>query len=196
MLTACTSEKTPRAQTIVFFGDSLTEGVGVAPNEAYPALIQQKINAKKWPVTIVNAGVRGNTTSDGLARIDQVLAENPQIDVFVVALAANDIMRKLSMTEMETNLNTILDRVKAKHPQAKLMVMGVEFGLVLGMFAPRDIDEIFERVAEKHNAALVPSLLKGVLSKPDLNTPDGIHPNAAGQRVLAETVWEKIEGLL
>jgi len=196
LLGGCTAEPERRPQTIVFFGDSLTEGTGVQPAEAYPALIQEKIKQKQWPVTVINAGTSGNTSADGVARIGQVLDAHAQIDVFVLALGANDIMRRLSPAQLEENLGTILETVKKRYPEARLVLIGVEFGFVLGMFAPRDLDDLFERVAEKHGAKLIPSLLKGVLGRKEFNVTDGLHPNAAGHRVLAETVWPELEEIL
>lgn len=192
----CSPSRPTEPRTVVFYGDSLTAGTGVSPAEAYPSIVQQIVNEKKWPVTVVNAGVSGDTSSDGLARLPSFLDSHPKVDVFVLALGANDVLRRQSFAELEDNLNKILDRVKERNPQAKLVVAGIDFGLVLGMFVPRHLDDLFERVADRHGAELVPSLLGGVVGNPERNTADGIHPNAEGHRRVARAVWGPVEKAL
>ena len=181
---------------ILFFGDSLTAGYGLAApdTESFPALIEQKIRTEGLPYHIINAGVSGDTSSGGLARLDRWLI-NP-VDVFVLELGVNDFMRGLPASATFNNLDKILARVVKKNPECRLAIMGMEVPDFLS--SPR-IDEfktIFRRLAEKYNAALVPFFLEGVAGMSHLNLRDGIHPSSKGYIVIAEKVWPTIKALL
>lgn len=182
-------------KTIVFFGDSLTYGKGVTPETAYPTLIQKKINELGWDYTVINAGVSGNTSADGVRRLPDFLKQH-DVDVFILALGANDMMRKQSSDLARKNLQDILNQVKAKNKEAKLVVAGVNFGFVLGMFVSRQFQDVFKSVAKKNNAVFIPNLLDGVVGKTQYNTSDGIHPNAEGHKIIAETVWDELKDVL
>jgi acyl-CoA thioesterase I len=183
-------------RTIVFFGDSLTAGYGlVNPNaDAYPALIQEKIDAAKLGYRVINAGLSGETTAGGVRRIDWILRQ--PADVFVLALGANDGLRGISPGVSRSNLQTILDRVRAKYPQAKLVVAGMQMPPAMGADYARAFGEMFPAVAEKNHAALVPFLLEGVGAVAEFNQRDGIHPNVEGHRLLADNVWKILRPLL
>lgn len=184
----------PRVGTILFLGDSLTDGYGLSRSQAYPALIAQKLREAGLNYEIVNAGVSGDTTGGGLRRINSYL--NRKIDVFVLELGINDAFRGVPLEQMRSNLQAIIDRVKAKNPNAALLIAGMQLPLYGADAYVRAFGEMFSELAQKNNAALIPYLLLGVGGDPALNLGDRIHPNAAGQRVLAETVWQALEPLL
>ncbi len=183
-------------RTIVFFGDSLTAGYGLEnPGEdAYPAVIQKKIEEQNLPWRIVNAGLSGETSSGGLRRVDWVLRQ--PADIFVLALGANDGLRGISPELTRANLDQILSRVQAKYPEAKLVVAGMQMPPAFGADYARQFQAMFPAVAEKHSATLVPFLLEGVGGLPQYNLNDRIHPNEAGHQMLAKNVWSKLRTLL
>ena len=180
--------------TILFLGDSLTAGLGVQEEQAYPALIQQKIREKNLPFEVINAGVSGDTTAGGLARLDWILQK--KVDVLVLALGANDGLRGLPVTQMKTNLQAIIDRVKTKNPGVKIVIAGMRMPPNLGGEYARSFEQVFSDLARANSAALVPFLLEGVGGQIDLNQADHIHPTVAGQKVVAENVWLVLEPLL
>lgn len=181
-------------KTIIFFGDSLTAGYGLDPSQAFPALIQEKIDARGWKFRAVNAGLSGETTAGGLRRVNWVL-QRP-MDVFVLALGANDGLRGLAVEEAKKNLQAIIERVRGKYPQVKLVLAGMQMPSNLGRDYATRFRDIFPELARANNAALIPFLLQGVGGKPELNLPDGIHPTPAGQRIVAENVWNILEPVL
>ncbi len=180
--------------TILFLGDSLTAGLGVAESEAYPALIEQKVRAKNLPFTVINAGISGDTTAGGLARLDWVLQK--KIDVLVLALGANDGLRGLPVAQTKANLQAIIDRVKAKSSAVKIVIAGMQIPPNMGGEYGAAFRAIFPELARANEAALVPFLLDGVGGNDGLNQADHIHPTAAGHRILAENVWRVLEPLL
>ena len=179
----------------MFLGDSLTAGFGVEAGEAYPSLIAQKMRAAGLPYEVVNAGVSGDTTSGGLARVDWVL-RRPNVAVFVLALGANDGLRGVPLTETRRNLEAILARVKARQPAAKLVVAGMQLPTSYGLAFNGEFRAMFPAVAQERGATLIPFLLEGVGGVERLNQADRVHPTAEGQRILAETVWRVLEPLL
>jgi acyl-CoA thioesterase I len=178
-------------KTILFLGDSLTHGYTLPQRHAYPGVIEEKIKEEGLPFRVVNAGISGHTTMDGLARLDGLLTE--KVDVFVLALGINDGFRQVSGADIRRNLQEIIDRVKAKNPNVKLVVVGMKLPAPFGGPAVREFNPIFKDVAEKNRAAFVPYLLEGVAGDPQLNLPDGIHPTADGQKILAENVWKVLK---
>ncbi len=180
--------------TILFLGDSLTAGLGVAETEAYPALIEQKLKEKNLPFSVINAGISGDTTAGGLARLDWVLQK--KIDVLVLALGANDGLRGLPVAQTKANLQAIVERVKAKNPGVKIVISGMQIPPNMGGEYGASFRAIFTELARANQAALVPFLLEGVGGNDGLNQADRIHPTAAGHRVLAENVWRVLEPLL
>lgn len=182
------------SKSILFFGDSLTAGFGVDPSQAFPALIQEKINAQGWKFRAINAGVSGETTAGGRRRIDWVL-QRP-IDVFVLELGANDGLRGLPIEEAKQNLQAIIDRVQQKNSRAKIVIVGMQVPTNLGKDYTTRFREIFPELAKVNNAALVPFLLDRVAAIPELNLADGIHPTPAGHKIVAENVWKVLEPVL
>jgi acyl-CoA thioesterase-1 len=181
-------------KTILFFGNSLTAGLGVEPGEAFPSIIGDKIDSLDLPYQVVNAGLSGETTAAGKARINWVLKQ--KVDVFVLELGANDGLRGIPVTETSNNLQSIVDQVKAKYPEAILVMAGMEVPPNMGNKYASDFRVIFRQIAEKNNMALVPFLLDKVGGVQALNQHDGIHPTAEGHKILAENVWVVLKDLL
>lgn len=183
-------------RTIVFFGDSLTAGYGLEDpaREAYPALIQEKIDAAHLPWRVVNAGLSGETTSGGLRRVEWILRQ--PVDIFVLALGANDGLRGIEPALSRANLQGIIDRVRARYPAAQIVLAGMLMPPNLGEDYTREFAAMFPALAAKNHLGLIPFLLTGVASQPELNQPDGIHPTAAGAAKVAETVWVALHPLL
>ena len=180
--------------SVVFLGTSLTAGLGLDPAEAYPALIQQRIDAAGLPFVTVNAGVSGETSAGALQRIDWLL-QRP-VDVLVVETGANDGLRGIDPSALRSNLGGILDRARSRDPAPSLVVIGMEAPPNLGARYTSAFREVFSAVAEEHEATLVPFLLEGVAGVERLNQGDGIHPTAEGQRLMADLVWRALEPVL
>lgn len=180
--------------TILFLGDSLTAGLGVAPEQAYPALIEEKIRQKNLPFDVVNAGISGDTSAGGLARLDWVLQK--KIEVLVLALGANDGLRGLPVAQTKANLQKIIDRVRAKYPEVKIIIAGMQMPPNLGLEYAASFRQIFPELARANHAALVPFLLEGVGGHANLNQADQIHPTPTGQKIVAENVWRVLEPIL
>jgi acyl-CoA thioesterase-1 len=183
-----------QAKTVLFFGDSLTAGYGLDPAQAFPALIQAKITARGWDFQVINAGLSGETTAGGLRRIDWVL-QRP-IAVFVLALGANDGLRGLPLADAKRNLQAIIDRSRHTYPQAKIVLAGMQVPTNLGREYATGFRTMFPDLAAANAATLMPFLLEGVAGIPALNLPDGIHPNPAGHKIIAENVWQVLEPIL
>lgn len=175
--------------TVVFFGDSLTAGYGLADPDAdaYPALVEAELDAAGLPVTVLNAGNSGETTAGGLRRVDWILGRHTP-DVFVLALGGNDGLRNTDVASMEANLDGILEKVRDAAPDARLVVAGMEALPNFGAAYTESFRAVFPAVAARHDAALVPFLLDGVAGVAALNQPDGVHPTPEGQRRLAANV--------
>jgi len=183
-------------KTILIFGDSLTAGLGLddPSTQAYPALLQKKIAAAGLPCRVINGGLSGETTAAGLRRIDWMLRE--RVDVFVLALGGNDGLRGIQPPVTRANLAGILEKVRAKYPDAKLVVAGMQMPPNLGPDYLAAYRAVFPDVAKKTGATLIPFLLEGVGGVPELNQHDGIHPTAKGHEQVAETVWRVLRPLL
>src|SRR5688572_8761017 len=183
-------------RTIVFFGDSLTAGYGLSDpgSQSYPALIQEKIDEAGLPWRTVNAGLSGETTSAGLRRVDWILRQT--VDIFVLALGANDGLRGIDPSVTRDNLQKIVERVRAKNPKVKILLAGMQIPPAMGLEFSREFERMFPAVAEKYDATLVPFLLEGVGGRVDLNQPDRIHPTAKGHAIIADTVWKVLRPLL
>lgn len=185
------NEVKPEIQNILFFGTSLTAGYGLDPAEAYPSLIQKKIDSLDLPYKVVNGGLSGETSAAGKSRIDWLLKQ--PISIFVLELGANDGLRGLSVTETSANLQTVIDKVRAKYPKVKMVMAGMQMPPNMGAKYTSDFKAVFSRLAAKNNMAYVPFLLEGVGGIAKLNQEDGIHPTAEGQKILAENVWAKLK---
>jgi len=174
-------------KTILVLGDSLAAGYGVDPDQAWPALLQKKIDAAGLKIEVLNAGVSGDTTADGLQRLDWLLRR--KADVLLLELGGNDGLRGLPVAATTTNLQAILDRVRQKYPAIKLVIAGMKMPPNMGPEYVDAFNKIYPELATKNHAALIPFLLEGVAGKPDLNLPDGIHPTPEGHRIVAQNVW-------
>lgn len=181
-------------KTIVVLGDSLAAGYGLDPSEAFPALLQDKIDAAGWNFSVVNAGVSGDTSADGLNRINWLLKQ--KIDVLILELGGNDGLRGFPVPATETNLQTIIDRTKQKYPRAQIIIAGMQMPPNLGERYTTAFKNIFPDLAEKNHAALIPFLLEGVGGRPELNQPDHVHPTAQGDRIVADNVWKVLRPIL
>jgi acyl-CoA thioesterase-1 len=181
-------------KVILFFGDSLTAGYGLSPEEAFPALIEKKCIENGTPCKTINAGLSGETSAGGLSRIDWILRQ--PIDVFVLELGANDGLRGLPLEQTKKNLQSIIDKVKAKFPKAKVVVAGMLVPPNMGPDYTASFRKIFPELAKKNNATLIPFLLEDVAGLEKLNLEDGIHPNQQGHRIVADNVYRILSPLL
>jgi acyl-CoA thioesterase-1 len=176
----------------VFLGDSLTAGLGLAKEQAFPALIEARLAAEGRPWKVVNAGISGDTTAGGVARLDWVYKQ--KVDVLFVCLGANDGLRGIPVAETEQNLRVILDR--ARKEGSRVMLAGMQLPENYGKDYRAAFMRIFPRLAKDYGIPLVPFLLEGVAMDPTLNQADGIHPNERGARRVAETVWDTLKPVL
>lgn len=179
---------------VVILGDSLSAGFGLDPEQAFPALLQARINAADLPFQVINAGVSGDTTSSGPQRLAWHL--KVKIDVLVLALGGNDGLRGIDPAVVERNLRAMIALLAERSPGAAVVIAGMEAPPNMGADYRDRFRAVFPRVAEATGAALIPFLLEGVAGDPRLNQADGIHPTAQGQRRLADTVWRVLEPIL
>jgi acyl-CoA thioesterase-1 len=192
-----TAKDTPtiaRKKTIVFFGNSLTAGYGLTPSEAFPAIIQQKIDSLGLLYQVINAGVSGETSAGGNTRIDWILQQ--PMDIFILELGANDGLRGITLSETKKNLQAIIDKVKAKNSATKLILAGMQIPPNMGQAYTTEFRNIFTDLSKKNEMTLIPFLLKGVGGETNLNQADGIHPTAEGHRIVADNVWKELQKLL
>ena len=183
-------------QNILFFGDSLTAGYGLADvkRESCPALIQQKIDAEGLQYHVINGGLSGDTSGGGLTRLDYWL--NRPIDIFVLELGINDMIRGIPTTKIYENLQAIVLKVKAKYPNVKLLLMGMELPVFIPGKNAAEFRIIFRKLADNYHMTFVPFYLEGVAGQRHLNLRDGLHPSAAGYKVIADKIWPVIKPLL
>jgi acyl-CoA thioesterase-1 len=177
---------------IVFLGDSLTAGYGLARSESVPALIQARLDREGYGYEVVNAGVSGDTSAGGVSRLDWAL--DGDVRILVVELGANDGLRGLPVETMKRNLDTIISRAKARG--IKVLLAGMEAPPNYGPAYTSAFRQAFRDLADAHDVAFVPFYLEGVAGIPELNLADGIHPNARGARIIERTIWEALEPLL
>jgi acyl-CoA thioesterase-1 len=178
-------------KTILVLGDSLSEGFQLRSSEAYPLLLADKLRVAGLNFQVTNASASGGTTEGGLQRLPSHLKR--KIDIFILELGVNDAFRGVPVDQIQSNLQEIINNVKARNPTVRVVIAGMQ----LPNYGDDDyvsaFGEMFGKLATKNGAALVPYLLDGVAGNPSLNLPDGIHPNAAGQKILAENVWRVLE---
>jgi acyl-CoA thioesterase-1 len=181
-------------RTILFYGDSLTAGYGLSPEEAFPALIDQKLKkqGKNWKV--INGGLSGETSAGGLARIDWMLRQ--PVDIFILELGGNDGLRGLPLEQTKSNLQGIIDKVKAKNPNVKIILAGMMVPPNMGPEYSEQFKSVYPDLAKKNKATLIPFLLEGVGGIEKLNLADGIHPNPEGHKIVAETIWRVLTPML
>jgi acyl-CoA thioesterase-1 len=181
-------------KTILFLGDSLTAGYGLSPHQAFPALAESMLKKKGKAVKVINSGISGETTAGGLARIDWVLKQ--PVDILFLELGGNDGLRGLPVTETEKNLQAIIDKVRAKNSQVKIVLAGMLVPPNMGEDYSRKFEKVFINLAAKNKCTRIPFLLEGVGGIEKLNQADGIHPTAEGHRIIANTVVRTLEPLL
>jgi acyl-CoA thioesterase I len=184
----------PTPGIILFLGDSITAGYGLDLEQAFPALIQEKIDAKRWNFKVVNAGQSGDTSAGGLSRLEWLLKN--RVDVLVLELGANDGLRGLPAETTRKNLQAIIDRTKGKYPEAKVIVAGMKVPPNMGGDYGRKFEAVFGDLAKKNKAVLIPFVLEGVGGSRELNLADGIHPTAKGHEIVAANVWKVLEPVL
>ncbi|WP_338871317.1 arylesterase [Spirosoma sp. SC4-14] len=185
---------TAKKPIVLFYGNSLTAGYGVEPAQAFPALVGQKIDSAGLNYQVVNAGLSGETTAGGKSRISWVMRQ--PVAVFVLELGGNDGLRGIPLKSTRENLQAIIDTVRAKSPQATLVLAGMQIPPNMGTDYTREFKGLFKELADKNKLVLIPFLLEGVGGIPKLNQPDGIHPTPEGHKIVAETVWNVLRPVL
>ena len=180
-----------RRGIILFLGTSLTAGYGVGIENAFPALVQYKLDSAGFPFRIVNAGLSGETSAGGLRRLEWSLQQT--IDVLFLELGANDGLRGLPIQQLRANLDSIIAITQRRYPDAAVVIAGMQAPPNLGAAYTRSFRETYRDLADKYNAVLIPFLLENVAAVPHLNLEDGIHPNRAGHEVIAEAIWQSLQ---
>lgn len=178
-------------KVMLFFGNSLTAGYGVDPDDAFPYLIQKKLDSLSLPYRVINAGLSGETTASGVNRIDWVLRE--PVDIMVLELGGNDGLRGIDPKETRKNLQEIIDIALKKYPDMKIIIAGMESPPNMGQQYTNEFRSVFQDLASENQLPLIPFLLAGVGGEPELNLDDGIHPNEQGHVIVAENVWNVLQ---
>ncbi|MFT4589243.1 MAG: acyl-CoA thioesterase-1 [Candidatus Binatia bacterium] len=186
--------ETRPVSNILVLGDSLAAGSGVAREDAFPALLQRKIDSQKLPFKVINAGVSGDTTAGGLRRIDWMLKR--KIDVLLLELGGNDGLRGIDTKTTQANLQAIIDKAKAKYPTIRIVIAGMQMPPNMGKEYTERFQNIFPEIAKANKAALIPFLLEGIGADPRYNQPDLIHPTPEGHKIVAATVWKTLGPIL
>jgi acyl-CoA thioesterase I len=189
-VTAASHDSSP-VKRILVLGDSLSQGFGLTSNQAYPALLAEKLRAAGLNFEIINASQSGGTTEGGLRRLPGHLKR--KIDIFILELGINDAFRGVPISEIRNNLQAIIDQVRARNPNVHIIIAGMQLPNYSEDEYVFAFGQIYADLAAKNNAALIPYLLEGVGGDPLLNQPDRVHPNAPGQKILAENVWRVLE---
>lgn len=191
---APSSESEPRPGAVVVLGNSIAAGYGIQQEQAFPALLQQRIDSLGWPFEVVNGGLSGETTAGGLRRVDWLLRR--PVDVLIIELGGNDGLRGIPVEVTRQNLQGIIDKTREQQPQAEIILAGMQLPPNLGQTYTTRFRELYPTLARENDVALIPFVLERVGGVRELNQPDGIHPTAAGQRLIAENVWEVLEPIL
>ena len=194
LLNSTTMLSQNQKENILFFGNSLTAGLGLDPQQAFPNLIQEKIDELGKHYTVINAGLSGETSAGGLNRIDWVM--NQTFSIFVLELGANDGLRGLPLEATKSNLQAIINKVIAKYTDVKIVIAGMMVPPNMGEEYSQEFVNVYPDLAKRNNANLIPFLLDGVAGNPDLNLADGIHPNIEGHQIVAENVWKVLKDVL
>ena len=190
--TETTSESQEEKQKVIlFFGNSLSAGYGIDPEDAFPGLVQARLDSLGKNYKVINGGLSGETTAGGLSRLDWFLEEEPYI--FVLELGGNDGLRGIQLSETKKNLLAIIDKVRSKYPNTKIILAGMQIPPNMGQEYTDEFMKIYPAVAQEKNVTLIPFLLEGVAGNPELNLPDGIHPTEEGHQIVFGTVWPFIE---
>jgi acyl-CoA thioesterase-1 len=187
-------ENNETRKNIVFFGNSLTAGYGVDPSQAFPALIQAKLDSLKLPFQAINAGLSGETSAGGNSRIEWILRQ--PVYIFVLELGGNDGLRGIPLSETLKNLQLIINKVRQKDSSAKIIMAGMQIPPNMGEKYTSEFKSMFQQLVVRNKIYLIPFLLEGVGGVPELNQRDGIHPNVQGHIIVAENVWRVLRPLL
>jgi acyl-CoA thioesterase I len=179
---------------VIIFGDSITAGYGLDQDQAFPAILQEKVEELDLDVEVINAGVSGETSAGGLRRIDWVLQR--ELDVFVLELGGNDGLRGIDPEVTKQNLQQIMDKVWASYPDSRIILAGMEAPPNMGDSYTSRFRQIFSELAESNNVIFMPFILEDVGGEPELNQSDGIHPTAEGHEIIAENLWEYLRPVL
>lgn len=188
------TENQEEKKTILFFGNSITAGFGLEPDQAFPAIVQNIIDSLGLNYKVVNAGLSGETSAAGAERVEWILKQ--QVDIFVLELGGNDGLRGLDTDETAKNLQSIMDKVHNKYPQTKILFTGIEVPPNMGQDYAKKFRAVFSKLAEQNEVVFFPFILQDVGGDPDLNQPDGIHPTAEGQIIIARNVWEYLKDMI
>ena len=183
-----TAKANDTKKRIVILGDSITAGYGLELSQAYPALIQQKIEQAKLPFVVVNAGVSGDTSAGGLRRVAWTLSKGA--DILIIALGGNEGLRGISPDVTKKNLLGIVKKARTKNPMMKTLIAGMQMPHNMGPKFTERFKKLFPEIAKASNSRLIPFLIEGVGGNENLNQADGIHPTAEGQRIVADNVWK------
>jgi acyl-CoA thioesterase-1 len=183
-----------RTPVVLFFGTSLTAGYGLNPDQAFPALIERLADSAKLPIKAVNAGLSGETTAGAARRIDWVL--RTPADVVVIEAGANDALRGLPPKSARENLRSVIAAVRKKQPQAQIVLVQMEAPPNYGQAYTKSFREVYSEVARAENIPLIPFLLAGVAGISRLNQADGVHPNVAGERIVADNIWKGLKPII
>lgn len=181
-------------KTILFFGDSITAGLGVDKSQAFPALIQDKIDSLGLNYEVINGGLSGETSAGGLRRIDWILQRD--IDLMVLELGGNDGLRGIELNSTKENLQQIIDKFEAKNPDAKIILAGMQVPPNLGQEYTKQFQTIYPELADENDLPLIPLIMDKLGGNEEFIQSDGLHPTPAGHRLIAETVWEVLKPML
>ncbi len=190
-----TTAAVKKEKIILFFGNSLTAGYGLDPEESFPSVVQQKLDSLGYAYKVVNAGLSGETTASGNNRLDWVLERQP-VDVFVLELGANDGLRGIDPKETRRNLTAMIEKVRAAYPEADIILAGMMVPPNMGPAYSQEFQTMFAEIASEKEVKLIPFLLQDVAGEPELNQADGIHPTAEGARIVADNVWEVLQEVI
>lgn len=190
-----TSEASQTSEKVMLiFGDSIAAGYGLEQQEAFPSLLQTKIDSINAPWKVINGGLSGETTAAGVRRLEWSLQQ--RVDLLLIELGGNDALRGVSVSEMRSNLDQMIQMTKAKYPDAIIVLAGMKAPPNLGSKYANEFEAVYAQLAKKHSITLIPFILEGVGGIDRLNQADQIHPTAEGHRIIAQTVWEIVEPLL
>ena len=179
---------------ILFFGDSITAGLGVDKSQSFPALIQQKLDSAGMNYEVINAGLSGETSAGGLRRIDWVMQK--PVDIFVLELGGNDALRGIDLGSTKNNLQQIIDKVQEKYPEVQIFLAGMQVPPNLGQEYTSNFQKMYPELAEENDLPLIPMMLEKIGGSDIYMQEDGIHPTPAGHNIIAESIWNELSPIL
>ncbi len=194
LITMSVQAQDQQQKTILFFGDSITAGYGLEIEQAFPALIEQKVDSLGYNYRVVNAGLSGETSAGGLRRVDWILQQ--PVDIFVLELGGNDGLRGIDPESTKENLQGIINKVEDTYSDAAIILAGMQAPPNMGQDYTEAFHQMYHDLAEVNDVVFLPFILEGVAGDPDLNLPDGIHPTEKGHKIVAENVWKVLEPIL